>query len=493
MALSRIWAAFIITSILVASFKWIVWRDNDIFNRMVVGKADDTNGFVMSGSTINAGISQDSFVKKMNSVSLSLNNKTINSKYLFVSDPFSDSAKILKDQNPSLITMTYGHALKRIQKPVDGIIETCWTAVTIALKLIGIMALFMGFMSIAERAGGISLLSRIIGPFFTKLFPEIPKGHPAMGHMMMNFSANILGLDNAATPFGLKTMESLQEINPNKAVASNAQIMFLCLHACGPTLIPVSIIAVRASANAANPTDIFIPCMIVTFAATLAAMCIVSFKQKISIFQPVILLWVLSISSLIVLLVLYLVSLDATSLQSFSGLLSNGLILLIFLLIILGALYKRIDIFDAFVAGAKGGFETAVKIIPYLVGMLVAISMLRTSGTFDVIIDGLKNFFASLGADTRFVEGLPTALVRPLSASAARGMMVSTMTTYGADSFPGRLSSIMQGSSDSTFYVVALYFGSVSIKNTRYSIGAMLLADLVGILTAIFLAYLFFG
>jgi spore maturation protein SpmA/spore maturation protein SpmB len=365
--------------------------------------------------------------------------------------------------------------------------------VNIALKLIGIMALFMGFMSIAERAGGISFLSRIIGPFFTKLFPEIPKGHPAMGHMMMNFSANILGLDNAATPFGLKTMESLQEINPNKAVASNAQIMFLCLHACGPTLIPVSIIAVRASANAANPTDIFIPCMIVTFAATLAAMCIVSVKQKINLFQPAILLWVLSISSLIVLLVLYLVSLDATSLQSFSGLLSNGLILLIFLLIILGALYKRIDIFDAFVAGAKGGFETAVKIIPYLVGMLVAISMLRTSGTFDVIIDGLKNFFASLGADTRFVEGLPTALVRPLSASGARGMMVSTMTTYGADSFPGRLSSIMQGSSDSTFYVVALYFGSVSIKNTRYSIGAMLLADLVGILTSIFLAYLFFG
>jgi len=493
MALSRIWAAFIITSILVACFKWIVWRDNDIFNRMVVGKADDTNGFVMSGATGNAGISQDSFIRKMNSVGLSLNTKTINSKYLFASDPFSDSAKILKNQNRSLITMTYSQALKRIQKPVDGIIETCWTAVNIALKLIGIMALFMGFMSIAERAGGISLLSRIIGPFFTKLFPEIPKGHPAMGHMMMNFSANILGLDNAATPFGLKTMESLQEINPNKAVASNAQIMFLCLHACGPTLIPVSIIAVRASANAANPTDIFIPCMIVTFAATLAAMCIVSVRQKINLFQPVILLWVLSISSLIVLLVLYLVSLDATSLQSFSGLLSNGLILLIFLLITLGALYKRIDIFDAFVAGAKGGFETAVKIIPYLVGMLVAISMLRTSGTFDVIIDGLKNFFAALGADTRFVEGLPTALVRPLSASGARGMMVSTMTTYGADSFPGRLSSIMQGSSDSTFYVVALYFGSVSIKNTRYSIGAMLLADLVGILTAIFLAYLFFG
>lgn len=493
MALSRIWAAFIIVSVFVACFKWLAWKDNDIFNRMVIGKADDASGFFISGH-VNAGnITQDSFVKRMNVVGLSLKDKVANSKYLFTDDLSSDSTKIIKTQNPSLNVMTYGQALKRIQKPVDGIIETCWTAVNIALKLIGIMALFMGFMTIAEKAGGINLLSRIIGPFFTKLFPEIPKGHPSMGHMMMNFSANILGLDNAATPFGLKTMESLQELNPNKAVASNSQIMFLCLHACGPTLIPVTIIAVRASANAANPTDIFIPAMIVTFAATLAAMCIVSFKQKINLFQPAILLWVFSISAIIVLLVVYLASLDAAGLQSFSGLLSNGLILLIFLLIILGALYKKVDIFDAFVTGAKGGFETAVKIIPYLVGMLVAISMLRTSGVFDIIIDGMKHFFAWLGTDTRFVEGLPTALVRPLSASGSRGMMISTMTTYGADSFPGRLSSIMQGSSDTTFYVVALYFGSVGIRNTRYAIGSMLLADLVGIITSILLAYLFFG
>jgi len=493
MTLSRIWSAFIIVSILVACYKWIAWKDNDIFNRMVVGKSDDAYGYYMTGDAAGAGMTKDSFVKKMSFAGFSPKDKAISSKYLFTNDLSSDSVKILRSQNSSLIVMTYGQAVKRIQKPVDGIIETCWVSVNIALKLIGIMALFMGFMSIAERAGGVSLLSRIIGPFFTKLFPEIPKGHPAMGHMMMNFSANLLGLDNAATPFGLKTMESLQEINPDKAVASNAQIMFLCLHACGPTLIPVSIIAVRASANAENPTDIFIPCMVVTFVATLAAMCIVSFKQKINLFQPVILLWVLSISALIVLLVLYLVSLDAARLQSFSGLLSNGLILLIFLLIILGALYKKIDVFDAFITGAKGGFDTAVKIIPYLVGMLVAISMLRTSGTFDVIIEGMKNFFSWLGADTRFVEGLPTALVRPLSASGARGMMVSTMTTYGADSFPGRLSSIMQGSSDSTFYVVAVYFGAIAVKNTRYSIGAMLLADLVGIITAILMAYLFFG
>jgi len=493
MTLSRIWAAFIIVSILVGTFKWITWHDTDIFNRMVVGKSDDTYGYYMVGKETGTSITQDSFVKKMSLISFSPKDKVSSSKYLFTNDPFSDSVRILKEQNSSLVVMTYSQALKRTQKPVDGIIETCWTSVNIALKLIGIMALFMGLMSIAEQAGGIRLLSRLIGPFLTKLFPEIPKGHPAIGHMTMNFSANLLGLDNAATPFGLKTMESLQEINPNKAVASNAQLMFLCLHACGPTLIPVSIIAVRASANAENPTDIFIPCMIVTFVATLAAMCIVSFKQKINLFQPAILLWVLSISALIVLLVLYLVSLDAAGLQSFSGLLSNGLILLIFLVIILGAVYKKIDVFDAFITGAKGGFETAVKIIPYLVGMLVAISMLRSSGTFDVIISGMKDLFSWLGADTRFVEGLPTALVRPLSASGARGMMVSTMTTYGADSFPGRLSSIMQGSSDSTFYVVAVYFGSVAIKNTRYAIGAMLLADLVGIITAIAMAYLFFG
>jgi spore maturation protein SpmA/spore maturation protein SpmB len=493
MALSRIWSAFIIVAIMVAVFKWISWKDTDIFNRMVVGKADDTYGYCTLGNETNAGITLDSFSRRLKPMGFLPRRSPDSCRYVFTNNLSSDSIRLLKSKNSALIVMTYGQAMKRIQKPIDGIVETCWSSVQIALKLIGLMALFMGFMSIAERAGGVNLLSRIIGPFFTKLFPEIPRGHPAMGHMMMNFSANLLGLDNAATPFGLKTMESLQELNPNKTVASNSQIMFLCLHACGPTLIPVSIIAVRASAGADNPTDIFIPCMIVTFVATLAAMCVVSFRQKINLFQPVILLWVLSISAVIILLVIYLASLSPAGLTAFSGVLSNGLILLIFLLIIFGAIYKKIDVFDAFITGAKGGFDVAVKIIPYLVGMLVAISMLRTSGTFDVIIDGMKSFFSWVGADTRFVEGLPTALVRPLSASGARGMMVSTMTTYGPDSFAGRLSSIMQGSSDSTFYVVAVYFGAVSIKNTRYSIGAMLLADLVGIITAIAMAYLFFG
>ena len=376
---------------------------------------------------------------------------------------------------------------------VNGIIETCWTSVELCLKLIGILALFMGFMSIAERAGGIRLLSRIVGPFFSKLFPEIPKGHPSMGHMIMNFSANLLGLDNAATPFGLKAMESLQELNPNKETASNSQLMFLCLHAAGLSLIPVSVIAIRASQNASDPTDIFIPCLIVTFVGTMAAMFIVSIKQKINLFQPVIIGWIASISAIIALLVLYVTSLNAEGITTFSGILSNGLILLVFLLIVLGGIYKKIDVFDAFIDGAKNGFETAVKIIPYLVGMLVAISMLRTSGTFDVVISGIKSLFVLVGSDTRFVEALPTALIRPLSGGAARGMMVDTMTAYGADSFASKLSGIFQGASDTTFYVIAVYFGSVSIKNTRYAVGAMLLADLVGVCTAIGLAYLFFG
>jgi spore maturation protein SpmA len=423
MALSRIWSAFILIAIVVAGVKCFFFGQSDIFNWMVIGRADD-------------------------------------------------AANPLK---------------------LDGIIQTCWVAVELCLKLIGILALFMGLMSIAERAGGIRLLSRIVGPFFSKLFPDIPKGHPSMGHMIMNFSANLLGLDNAATPFGLKAMESLQELNPSKDVASNAQIMFLCLHAAGLNLIPVSVIAIRASQNASNPTDIFIPCLIVTFVGTIAAMLIVSFKQKINILQPVIIGWVLSISFIIALLVLYIVSLNAEGIKSFSGILSNGLILLVFLLIVLGGMYKKIDVFDAFIDGAKNGFDTAIKIVPYLVGMLVAISLLRTSGTFDVVIGTIKTTFAYMGADTRFVEGLPTALIRPLSGGAARGMMVSTMETYGPDSFASRLSGIFQGASDTTFYIIAVYFGSVSIKNTRYAIGAMLLADLVGVCTAIAMAYLFFG
>ena len=467
MALSKIWSAFIIVAIVVALVRIVATDHKTIFSTMVTGKVGDTVKLKKTDTT------------------------TLTAAQLHQ----LDSTKSLSAGKQSIVRSSDGQLQYYEIQNADGIIETCKSAVNIAIGLIGIMALFMGFMSIAERAGGIRVLSRIIGPFFSRLFPELPKDHPAMGHMVLNFSANLLGLDNAATPFGIKAMQSLQELNPSKERASNAQVMFLCLHAAGLTLIPVAIIAARAAVKppAANPTDIFIPCMIATFVATVAAMLIVSFKQKINIFQPVILAWIGGISVIIALLVVYLNQLRTEEVQSFSALWSNAIILFIFLAIIAGALYKKINIFDAFIDGAIGGFEVAVKIIPYLVGMLVAISLLRTSGSFDFIIDGMKNLFAALGTDTRFVDGLPTALIKPLSGSGARGMMIDTMKAHGADSFAGRLACVLQGSSDTTFYVIAVYFGAVNIKDTRYAVGAMLLADLVGILTSIFLAYMFFG
>ena len=379
---------------------------------------------------------------------------------------------------------------------VDGIFKSANDSVELSFKLIGIMTLFLGFMNIGEKAGAIRFLSRIVGPFFGRLFPGVPDRHPAMGHMMMNFSANLLGLDNAATPFGLKAMQSLQELNPEKERASDAQIMFLVLHASGLTVIPVSIIAMRAAVKppAANPTDIFIPCMIATFAATVAALVIVSARQRINLLQPVVLGWLLGISALIGLLIAYLkIFLDQPGIERFSTVMSNGLILLIFTVFLSGGLWKRINVFESFVEGAKGGFDVAIRIIPYLVAMLAAISVLRSSGAFEFVTDGLTRLFSAMGMRTDFVQALPTALMKPLSGSGARAMMVDTMTRFGADSFPGRLSAIFQGSSDTTFYVVAVYFGSVAVRDTRYSIPAMLLADLVGILTAISVAYLFFG
>ncbi len=467
MVLSRIWSAFIIIAVVVASFKYMLSGNyQTIYNDMVVGKSGDT---VQIAQKLVADLPFDAKEKFKESQN------------------FSDG-KIHYRYNATDETVK----IYRIQE-TDGVIGTSQTAVNICIGLIGIMTLFMGFMSIAEKAGGINLLSRMIQPFFSRLFPEVPKNHPAFGHMLMNFSANLLGLDNAATPFGLKAMESLQSINPNKDKASNSQIMFLCLHAGGMTLIPVSIIAIRASMGSATPTDIFLPCMIATFCATLAAMIIVSLYQRINLLQPVVLAYIGGISVLIALLVIYLVQLSKDELDTFSKVLSNGLILLIFLAIVLGGIYKRINIFDAFIEGAKEGFTTCVKIIPYLVGMLIAISMLRTSGVFDVVIEGMKWLAGVANLDARFVDGLPTALIKPLSGSGARGMMIDTMSAFGADSFQGRLSAVLQGSSDTTFYVIAVYFGAIGIKNTRYTVTAMLLADLVGIITSVVLAYLFFS
>lgn len=457
MALSRIWSAFILIAILAATLQLFSGSGRqDIYSRMVTGKAGDTSHTVYYAP----GLVPPALAQK-----------------LAGQDTYRQGEERIRK-------LDNGQVLQYREQGADGILATCKTAVELCLGLIGIMALFMGFMRIAEQAGGIRLLSRIIGPFFSRLFPGIPKGHPAMGHMMLNFSANLLGLDNAATPFGIKAMESLQELNPDKDKATNAQIMFLCLHAAGLTLIPVSIIAMRTQLGARQPTDIFLPCMIATFVATIAAMLIVSARQKINLLQPVILGWILGISALIAGLIVYL-SYLGEGMRSFSPLMSNGMILLIFLLIVLGAVYKKINVFDAFVEGAKGGFETSVRIIPYLVGMLVAISMLRTSGVFDWLTEGLKYVFTALHMNTQIVDAIPTALIKPLSGSGARGMMVDTMKVFGPDSFAGRLSSVFQGSSDTTFYVIAVYFGAVGVKNTRYTVGAMLLADLAGILVAI--------
>lgn len=466
MALSRIWTAFIIIALLVAAGKFAFQPgQQQLFSHLVTGKNTDTT----SARTLDSA-----------SLPLAVHMQLANQK-----TAVWGKEKVFK-------TGGNGYRVYRLL-PANGIFETTKDAVTLCIGLIGIMALFMGFMGIAEKAGGIRFLSRIIGPFFSKIFPEVPKNHPSMGHMVMNFSANLMGLDNAATPFGIKAMESLQEINPDKTRASNAQLMFLCLHASGLTLIPTIIIADRVALKSAHPTDIFIPCMIATFVATIAAMSIVAIRQRINLLQPVILFWVLGISTVIAALIYYIKSLDAQGVQLFSTSLSNGIILLIFLLIVLGGIYKRINIFDAFIDGAKGGFETAVRIIPYLVGLLVAISLLRNSGAFEFILDGIKQLFALLNGDARIVDALPTALLKPLSGSGARAIMIDTLNAHGPDSFAGNLASVFRGSSDTTFYIIAVYFGAVGIKNTRYAVTTMLLADLAGIITAIAMAYIFFA
>jgi spore maturation protein SpmA len=374
---------------------------------------------------------------------------------------------------------------------IDGVFDSAGTSVQIAIGLIGVMALFLGFLNIGEKAGAVNFLSRIIGPFFHKLFPEVPKNHPSMGHMVMNFSANLLGLDNAATPFGLKAMKSLQELNPSQDTASNAQIMFMVLHASGLTIIPVSIIAQRAILKSTDPTSIFIPCMIATFAATVVALTVVAIKQKINLFQPVILLWICGISIVIGLLV-YFLRVHSSYIDPFSKVFSNGLILLLFVVFIIGGMVRRINVYESFIEGAKQGFQVAVTIIPYLVAMLVAISVLRSCGVLDLITRGIGFFFHFLGVNTDFVPALPTALMRPLSGAAGRGMMISTMTQYGPDSFVGKLACVFQGTADSTFYIAALYFGSIGINKIRYAIPAALIADLAAIVTAILVSYIFF-
>ncbi|HZX27981.1 MAG TPA: nucleoside recognition domain-containing protein [Telluria sp.] len=377
---------------------------------------------------------------------------------------------------------------------VDGTFDSAKIAVMdIALPLAGVMTLWLGIMNVGERAGVVDWFARIIAPFFSRIFPGVPRNHPATGHMVMNFSANLLGLDNAATPFGLKAMESLQTLNPNKDEPTDAQIMFLVLHTSGLTLIPVAIMAQRAILGAADPSDVFIPCIIGTYASTMAGIIVVAIRQRLNLFNGVVMGWLGGITAAIGGMVYYFINyLTKPEIELVSKVASNLVLFSIIIGFITMALRKKVNVYESFIEGAKGGIQTSITIIPYLVGMLVAIGVIRNSGIFGFVVDGFNWIFAGLGLNTDFVPALPTALMKPLSGSGSKAMMIDAMKTYGVDSFVGRLACVFQGSADTTFYIVALYFGSVGIKRTRYAISAGLLADLAGIVAAILVAYLFF-
>ncbi|MYN46172.1 hypothetical protein GTP23_14055 [Pseudoduganella sp. FT93W] len=377
---------------------------------------------------------------------------------------------------------------------IDGTFDSARTGVMdIALPLAGVMTLWLGIMNIGEKAGAIDLLARLIAPFFSRIFPGVPSQHPATGHMVMNFSANLLGLDNAATPFGLKAMESLQTLNPNKDEPTDAQIMFLVLHTSGLTLIPLAIMAQRSILGAADPSDIFIPCMIATYVATVTGIIAVSIRQRINLFNTVVMGWLGGMTAAIAGVVWYFTHyLSKQEIELVSKVFSNLVLLLVIVGFIVGALRRKVNVYEAFIEGAKGGIQTSITVIPYLVGMLVAISVIRNAGVLNFVIDGFGWIFAQLGVNADFVPALPTALMKPLSGSAAKAMMIDTMRQYGVDSFVGRLACVFNGSADTTFYIVALYFGSVGIRKTRYAISCGLIADLAGVIAAIFVAYVFF-
>ena len=370
--------------------------------------------------------------------------------------------------------------------------DTAKTAFEISLGLTGVLSLWLGVMKIGERGGVVNAMARLLSPVFTKLFPEIPKNHPVFGNIFMNISANMLGLDNAATPLGLKAMEELQALNAKKDIASNSMIMFLVLNTSGLTIIPVSIMVYRAQMGAAQPTDIFIPILVATFFSTLAGVVVTSLYQRINLFQPVLLATLGGMSLAVAALIWGFSQMDSATMNLVGTSAANILLFLIIICFIAAGVRKRVNVYDAFVEGAKGGFETAVRIIPYLVAVLVAIGVFRASGAMDWLIQGVQGLVAMAGFDAEWVAALPTALMKPLSGSGARGMMVDAMTTYGADSFVGRLSCMFQGSTDTTFYILAVYFGSVGISRTRHAVACGLLADLAGIVTAVALAYLFF-
>lgn len=376
---------------------------------------------------------------------------------------------------------------------INSTFDSSKTAFEISLGLTGVLSLWMGIMRIGEQGGVIGVFSRLLSPLFTKLFPEIPKGHPVTGSIFMNLAANMLGLDNAATPLGLKAMEGLQELNPKKDTASNPMIMFLVLNTSGLTLIPISIMVYRAQLGAAQPTDVFVPILLATFFSTLAGIIAVSLYQRINLLNRTILLFLGGTSLVIAGIIYFFSMLSRQQIDIYSTTTANVFLFVIIIGFIVAGMRKKINVYDAFVEGAKEGFTTAVRIIPYLVAILVAIGVFRVSGCMDYLIEGIVNLVSLCGINSDFVGALPTALMKPLSGSGARGLMVDAMNTYGADSFVGRLSCIFQGSTDTTFYILAVYFGSVGVVRTRHAVPCGLLADLAGIIAAILICYLFFN
>lgn len=381
------------------------------------------------------------------------------------------------------------------QLMVNSTFDMAETSVSITIYLLGVLTLWQGVMKVGEAGGAVQLVTKFVSPFFKRLFPGIPENHPAVGAMMMNFSANMLGLDNAATPMGLKAMNELQQLNEkgNSDRATNAMIMFIVLNTSGLTLIPVSVMAIRAQNGATSPSDVFLPILLATYFATLGGLLFVAIKQKINLFQPVLLAWLGAITTIVFGTMYVMHHLPQQTVNSISSVFGNGIILFIITSFLWMAHRKKVNAYNAFIDGAKEGFEVAIKILPYLVAVLVAIGLLRVSGALDLLTGLLKWFFGLFMTDTRFADALPTALMKPLSGSGARGMMIEQIKTFGADSFQGKLAAVFQGSTETTFYTLAVYFGAVNIKNTRYALGAGLFADLCGIIAAIVITYLFFG
>lgn len=376
---------------------------------------------------------------------------------------------------------------------IESTFDSAETGFTIALGLTGVMCLWLGIMRLGEEGGALDWVARAFRPLLRRLFPGIPDDHPAIGSIVMNMAANALGLDNAATPLGLKAMEELQELNPEKETASDDQVLFLVINTSAVTLIPVTIMTYRAQLGAANPTDVFIPLLIATFCSTMVGLLVTAAVQRLRLRDPVVLAYLGGMTALVAGMVMYFQSLDQVTLERQSAAISGFAIFSVIVVFLGTAMRKRVPVYESFVEGAKEGFQVAIRIIPFLVAMLVAIGVLRASGALELVLDGVRWVTAGVGLDTRWVDGLPTALMRPLSGSGARGLVIETMETFGADSFPGRLTSIMLGSTETTFYVLAVYFGSVGIRRTRHALPCGLAADAAGVIAAIFVCYLFFG